>query len=587
VLVAVAIGASAAGIQVTTADGRRPKAVIVVGPSGMDTPNKKDAARIARQARDAGMRVILIQTPRATWKRVAPALEGASFVAYLGHGNGYPGPHGTDEDTHNGLGLNPRLGVHSPVDYQGADRLRKRVRLARNAVVLLYHLCYASGNGEEYMGPEFDRDIAVARTDNFAAGFLDIGARAVFAYGTDQDTDLPGALMRGNRTMDEIFKARTVTAVAQYDGFVGRRDYYHESKRTGWARLHMDPHPTRGHYRALTGDLQMRAAAFRAGAGTVYQPPWRIPDRVAPVVRLLDRGGADIAGDTLVLTPNGDHSGDTLRVRRTLSEKARIEVEVRNRRGRLVRQVTRDASRGRGTIAWDGRDRRGRVVPDGRYRITVTARDKAGNRGKPRTITVLVVTALRGVRRSVGAFHAADRDRLARSVRIAYALTRYARVAIRIEDQDGDVVRSRSSRSQGKGRHDWVWDGRDDAGTFVRAGSYTIVVSATTRVGTVRTTRSVYVGAYRIGVSDATPGRGQGIRIRVDATERQKTVPILVLTQGGGSPRRVRMQRDGKGDYVSTLRLWKRGGSGSLSIRVVGRDQKGHVETQTRMLPLH
>ena len=133
------------------------------------------------------MRVISIITPRATWERVVRAIQGASLVVYMGHGNGDPGPNGTEEDTQNGFGLDPSSGVRSPVDYQGAETLRKRVRLARNAVVLLDHLCYASGNGEEYMGPEFRKSVAVPRVDNFAAGFLDIGARAVFAFGIDQE----------------------------------------------------------------------------------------------------------------------------------------------------------------------------------------------------------------------------------------------------------------------------------------------------------------------------------------------------------------------------------------------------------------
>ena len=55
--------------------------------------------------------------------------------------------------------------------------------------------------------PEFDKDIATKRVDNFASGFLDIGARAVFAYGMDQKIDFPRALMRGDRTMDDIFEA--------------------------------------------------------------------------------------------------------------------------------------------------------------------------------------------------------------------------------------------------------------------------------------------------------------------------------------------------------------------------------------------
>lgn len=583
--VALAMGALSGALAPAVAAAATPKAVIIVGPSGLDKANKEDARRIARQASAAGMRVVSIITPKATWKRVVRALEGASFVVYLGHGNGNPGPNGSGDDTHNGFGLNPRSGVRSPVDYQGADQLRKKVRLARNAVVLLYHLCYASGNGEEHMGPEFRRSVAVPRVDNFAAGFLSIGARAVFAYGTDQDINLPKALMRTDDPMDRIFKSRTGTALQAYDGFVGRRDYYRDSRRIGWARLHLDPHPKRGHYRALTGDLTMRASDFRAGAGTVYEPP--PPDRTPPELAIHRSDGTDIAGDTLTITPNGDRSGDVLRVRRSLSENARIRLEVRSRKGRLVRATNRDTGRGTGSLSWDGRDDDGRVVQDGRYEVVVTARDRAGNRSESRRFGVVVLTALGKVRQSASALHAADRDSKARSVRVAYSLRTRARVRIEVQDAAGSVVRSRAGRSLAKGRRDWAWDGRDQGGSFVPSGSYRVVVSATTGVGTMRVERAVFVGAYRIGISDGTPGRGQRLRITVDPTERQRGSPRLVIAQPGGDERTVRTKRDSHGRFVATVRLRSGGDAGSLRIEVVGRDDRGNRERQARELPLH
>ena len=192
------------------------------------------------------------------------------------------------------FGLDPHAGASAySTEYYGADKLRKRVRLAKNAVVLLEHLCYASGNGEEYMGPEFDKDIATKRVDNFASGFLDIGARAVFAYGMDQKLDFPRALMRGDRTMDDIFEAPHSDGM--YDGFLGTHDYYRDSKRTGWARIHLDPHPREGHYRAVTGDLAMTASEFRAGAGEASSGGSSSgPDTKAPVLK-VQGGDAGLA----------------------------------------------------------------------------------------------------------------------------------------------------------------------------------------------------------------------------------------------------------------------------------------------------
>jgi hypothetical protein len=200
------VGALPAGITpITTAtDGGPLRAVVIVGPAASSTTTYlQDGERIARQAEAQGMDVQRVFTPRATWARVKAALQGANLVVYLGYGNGWPsnmGPfRGASKD---GFGLNPceGCGTTSPVSYHGEDLIRSQVRLARNAVVLLRGLCYASGNAESHMPAVFDRDLATARTSNYASGFLDAGAGAVFALGWRQNLDLPAALMNGDRT---------------------------------------------------------------------------------------------------------------------------------------------------------------------------------------------------------------------------------------------------------------------------------------------------------------------------------------------------------------------------------------------------
>ncbi len=239
-LMVVSAQASLGALPVAADEASAPLAVFIVGPSSsMTGQNKDDATALARDAADAGMRVRKVFHPHATWDNVLDAIEGASLVVYMGHGNGWPSPHGPfQEDTKDGFGLNPADGDSAySTKYYGADKLRKRVRLAKNAVVLLEHLCYASGNGEEYMGPEFDKSVAVKRVDNYASGFLDIGARAVLAFGMDQRLDIPGSLMRGDRTIDDIFESPR--SDGEYDGFVGNRRLL---PRLGADRLGTHPH---------------------------------------------------------------------------------------------------------------------------------------------------------------------------------------------------------------------------------------------------------------------------------------------------------------------------------------------------------
>jgi hypothetical protein len=220
--------------------------------------------------------------------------------------------------------------------------------------------------------------------------------------------------------------------------------------------------------------------------------------------------------------------------------------------------------------------------------MTITPTDPAGNKGLTRTVPLLVLTSLGHVGTSPSGLDAADRDRLARSVRIGFTLTHRAHVRVSVQDAHGTVVRTGiQGRSMPDGRRGWTWDGRDDHGRFVPSGDYVAVVTASTSVGTLRARRAIHVGPYRIGVSDGTPARGQRIRIRVDATERQRGAPTLVLTQGGGIGRVVHTESDHQGGYVASIRLRSGGGTGVLRVRVAGKDQHGQRESETRELPLH
>ena len=167
----------------------RPKVVVVVGPTHGSTDKYiQRAKRIASQARGLGASVVELYTPWATWARVKAAARGAKVLVYLGHGNGSPSPYGPlNKASMNGLGLDPSSGAgkYSPVKYYGEAYVRY-LELARGAVVLLNHLCYASGNAEPGMA-EPGWSVARQRVDNFAAGFLDAGAGAVLA---DGHTDL-------------------------------------------------------------------------------------------------------------------------------------------------------------------------------------------------------------------------------------------------------------------------------------------------------------------------------------------------------------------------------------------------------------
>jgi hypothetical protein len=239
----------------------RPKAVFIVGPEEALTPgNLEEAETMAVQAEAAGMDVRRVFHPYATWENVLDEIQGASLVAYLGHGYGYPSnSNELNEKSQDGMGLNTvDAGADDDVTYHGATALRQSVRLAPHAVVILLHGCYTAGNGE--LGTPIPTvDVARERVDNYASGWLAVGAGAVFGYQWGTRWNFSDALVNSESTIDLLF--------TEQHEHIGWNDLYFDSVRTLGAASHLDPEPADGYLRAVTGDLAMTTAEWRSGAG--------------------------------------------------------------------------------------------------------------------------------------------------------------------------------------------------------------------------------------------------------------------------------------------------------------------------------
>jgi hypothetical protein len=238
--------------------GGRKKVAIVVGPVGGETARYKNIAdRVARQARSYGAKVVRIYSPFATWRRVKREARGANVLVYLGHGNGWPSRYAPFQTrTKNGLGLNARAGNgNSNTKYFGERSLAKSLHLARNSVVLLLRLCYASGNSE-WGRPSPTLRVARQRVDNYGSGFLRTGARAVIAETLGGAGYIFHGLFRTNRTMHQIFWSSPGATRRYRVAYDGRRS-------PSWAGAILDPSRPGKYYRSIVGDLGMTASQWR------------------------------------------------------------------------------------------------------------------------------------------------------------------------------------------------------------------------------------------------------------------------------------------------------------------------------------
>jgi hypothetical protein len=251
---AFAVGGLAVQPSAAQAGGR--KVVIVVGPVGSATSKYINTARqLAAQARSYGATVYELYSPNATWSRVRSAAQGASVFIYLGHGNGYPSAYGAfSKYTKDGLGLNTSAGSTHQT-YYGEYYISRYIRFAPDAVVILNHLCYASGNNEWGAGNP-TKSTAITRVDNYGAGFLRANARAVFAEGIDSAAYILAGLFQTGLSISQIFWSDPARD--------GRYDFTFASIRTVGRRAIMDPLGASRYYRSVIGDLGMTASAFRA-----------------------------------------------------------------------------------------------------------------------------------------------------------------------------------------------------------------------------------------------------------------------------------------------------------------------------------
>lgn len=251
------------------------KVVIIVGPTGSATSNYRSWADQAyAEAIQYSSNVVKIYSPVATWDVVKPALQGASLVIYLGHGNGWPSPYTFDPayTTKDGLGLNPTAnGGDTNTKYYGEPYLANEIKLAPNAVVILNHLCYASGNSEPgYAEPTLD--VAMQRVDNFGQGFFKAGAAAVIAEGHGGITGMIRDLFTTQQSILNLWRT-------QYD--YNGNEFSFASLRSPANTAFMDPDGTPGgFYRSLIGNPDLltnsvtgNAIAAGDSSSSTYQSP--------------------------------------------------------------------------------------------------------------------------------------------------------------------------------------------------------------------------------------------------------------------------------------------------------------------------
>jgi flagellar hook assembly protein FlgD len=453
--------------------------------------------------------------------------------------------------------------------------------------------------------------------------------------------------MTSNQTMEALFMT---PGDGSPKGFIGVDNKRFDSQRTPGAVSHLDPHRRYGYYRAVTGDLDMRASEFRGDAPPEPEPdptptptqtptpapiatpaptqtpeptatathdpdasptptpevspsasptptptptptsqpqPGDAPPEITALSAQASASGASLAdGGPAAFHPNGDGIDDELLLTHSVTEAAHLDVTVANESGQSVRRFSARSARGTDTTQWDGRTNSGAYAPDGIYTLTYVPRDDAGLLGSPVSIRTLVLTAVKLGKPSSAAFHASDRDRLAKTMKLPVRLNQSATVDWAIVDSGGRVVRTvRSRASMAAGLVTYTWDGRRDDGSFAPEGWYRSVVTAQTSLGKYTQERRVYAGAFRITTSTSQPARGGKLSLTIVSTESLSGAPRVTVARPGVALVTYATRKVAERTYRLTFQL-SGGKAGQIEMVVRGTDSDGGNQQTRKVLPL-
>ena len=546
-LLAVA-GVLAPSSRASAAASSSPKVVLIVGAAESTTADYRaqmDAVYAAASRYTSN--VVKVYSPNATWAAAKAAMQGASIVVYMGHGNGFPSPYLPTlwPDRQDGFGLNAVAGQgDSNNHYYGEAYIAGEVTLAPNAVVLLAHLCYASGNSEPGGTPP-TATVAQARIDNFAAGFLHAGARAVIADAHSDTAWYVDQLFTTNQTLDQLFRTKpwgagntytfassrtpAYTAYADPDVAAPPSGFYRSmvavpSLRTedvtgaafagvaaepvalvvpgaaevtgpGGVSLYAGPSlaadPATGAVPALLPDgtrLRVLASAAAPGGGLAYRVATVDGTRagfVAPV-GITPRDGTTPLISGLMVAPVAFNPtrGAGVTISATASKTVDWSVSILDSSGASVASLA--ASGPTLSTSWTGRGAAGQLVPDGAYAVAVTAVDGWGSPpAAGRAALTLDATppalTLSGVP-GAPILVSPNGDGLNDRIAASFTLSEPATVAAAIRTAGGLTVRTITLAATA-GTGSITWDGRGDGGTLAPDGQYVLDLAATDPTG--------------------------------------------------------------------------------------------------------
>jgi flagellar hook assembly protein FlgD len=488
-----------------------PKVVIIVGAThGATDSYRADGDRAYAEAKKYTPNVVKVYSPNATWSKVKAAVTGASVVIYMGHGNGWPSPYTYDPNytTKDGMGLNATAGNGDNNNKYYGEPYMAQLPIAPGAIILLHHLCYASGNSEPG-GAAPSVSVARQRADNYATGFLKAGASAVIADGHSSAASYLRPIFTTHQSIEDMWRTMPNT-----NGNI----VSFASARTPGALVYQDPEtPTTGFYRSLAMKTEgvTTDEIVSAGYGDTGVDPASL---VVPGNAAVSTDGAGLF-DSPIVDPGTGTGTDTAAdvPSTTLPAGTRL---------RVVQQPIQVLAEGGPMVEVEG-------VDDPTIHGYMLASDLAAKDSTAPVVRVL----------DPGGPFSPNADGTRDSASIRGRFTESVAWKLRIRNGSGTTLVERTGSGAGFTE---TWDGTV-GGTAVPDGTYTVSVSGDDAWdnGDATATRQLVVDTRAPDLGSLTPGsgtpiwfspNGDGVRDTVSLTATNREIGALVVRVSDATP---------------------------------------------------
>jgi flagellar hook assembly protein FlgD len=215
--------------------------------------------------------------------------------------------------------------------------------------------------------------------------------------------------------------------------------------------------------------------------GSLLSKPTPAEGEISDAVVVLYTGVYAPPPSETVVSPNGDGVAETTTLSYRLARTATVSAVVT---GEGPRQVldTGVQQPGLHTFTFSGKGGDGSPLPEGAYKLAVTATDDRGIRSvAERTFAVNETLSSLTVAPTALRLRKGNRNALA----IGFTLSRSATVTATIETKTGIVIRKLDERTLPAGPQRLLWDGRTSGGGLAFNGAYVVRIAADNTVGEV------------------------------------------------------------------------------------------------------